>query len=189
MKGLLLGHSFIRRIKSHLAPTRTSQDILFEYDGSQLAQNLQVNNYYNQIYTICQNLNLVSQLQSKIRVIRQLQPDIIIIDIGSNDLSSLTEFNPTVCLKLANEVVQFAEVVLSSVSAIKKVILNSVIPTFWRIACDKNTCMQNAQCYNQIIKNLTEDSNNIHYCKLRGFYNSFPVNDTLPFWIISALPL
>ena len=93
MHGLLVGHSFVRRLRRAYSPVH--RDISFEErncaEARQLSNALKWNNCVNYVYTLSHNINILEDLPRGYCA----RCDFLIINMGSNDLANLkkVDFN------------------------------------------------------------------------------------------------
>ena len=173
---LLVGHSFIRRFKNFMVPQFYNKDIvcgMHDHAAGQFAVNLRIDTHYQKIYTFSHGLTSINQLPWALESIRQTNPIVTVIDIGSNDLANLTTYDPNQCLILATATFNFAE---SLTQQGISVILHGIIPRRGRIDCSYEVFLDNSTYYNKVLKLLCEDASQIHFHKLRGFHNPMDIH-------------
>ena len=181
MKVLLVGHSFIRRLKNQVLPAARGRDITTQGAGKYFAQKLHLNDRFYSVYTLCERINLVEHLDNLYSQVCQLQPNTVLLDIGSNDLSSFTEVSPASCLKLAAAIFEFAEK-LAALPHIYVVIIHSIIPRYSRISATPDIFIKNCQFFNKYIKHFCADSVAIKFSRLQGFFQQLDNTTATPSW-------
>ena len=98
-------------------------------------------------------------------VINSFNPDLVIIEIGSNDLGS-----QIVCPEqLARQVVNFASFILN-IYSVKRVVLGSVIPRR-NLGVPHNDYNNNVHRFNDAVTRLTASVPGVQQWKHRGFTN------------------
>ena len=174
MTVLLVGHSFIRRFRDTILRDSpfVGKDILCKNSQAAaiFADKLRINEHFQQVFTISQRLYFIHQLSRIQKQLLEIRPDIVLVDIGSNDLANLTFANPGRCLALATAIFDFAQTIISSTT----VIINSVLPRVGRLNCSPKTFLENCTYFNNFLKHLCSSTPNIKYQKLRGFFGSDP---------------
>lgn len=172
MKVLLVGHSFIRRLRRQFNPSlRCDISTMSHADrmaAGQFARYLEVDRHFPQIFTYSEHLNLIQDLNSTLQCITSVRPAVVMMQVASNDISRLSKFAPSAILTLASEVVDYANHLLSL--GVQLVIINCVLPRTARISSTPEVFLQNANHFNTIVKNLSESNKFIKYQKLRGYF-------------------
>ena len=170
MNAVIVGHSFVRRLQRDTCPGLHG-NISCASLGGLLARSLQVDKHYYCVYTYCDHINFISDLNTFTSFIRvnNISPDIVVLDIGSNDLAKLKAFNRNACLNLAGEVFDICQTILSSTST-KCVVVKSVLPRTARIQSSPQTFSNNLDLYNHCIKQFCDTEPRINYIKTKGFY-------------------
>lgn len=178
MNALLIGHSFIRRLVGDSLLT-SAVDVRFENTAISLSRNLELDFHFSGgLYTICKNINLIHHLYDTVHRIRDLLPDIIVIELGSNDIANLTNTNSSECLRLADQLVEFAKHCIAS-KLTKAVIINSVIPRNSRISCSAEQFIKNITIFNNCVRRFCNAAEQLYFNKIRGFYHPQKINN---FW-------
>ena len=171
MNVVLLGHSFIRRARQHLLPYAFDIDIVAPHLASELAVKLRLERHFPKIFTQCQHLNFIRQLPQTISFIRTITPSVVVLDIGSNDLSQLTCVDPSQCLQLASNLIDFADLIIRTINCI--VIIHSVLPRSHRLQSSPQIFAANCDTFNKCLKNFAAAHEKICFNKLRGFFGEF----------------
>ena len=177
---VIIGHSFVRRLRDHLFTPRSShgrprgQDISFCHNTkAQLcAQKLGVSNNIRAVYTSGNDINLIADLHKSESLIHEIQPQIIVIDIGSNDIANIDHENHNIMLEFANRLIDFALALTAPL-----IIINSVLPRTERISSTPDQFRNNASHFNKFISVYVSDTSNIIYNKMRGFAYYYDANN------------
>ncbi|RUM44976.1 MAG: hypothetical protein DSY80_03835 [Desulfocapsa sp.] len=170
MNVVLVGHSFVRRLQTGLLPNSRGQNIVTPYAARHLAIALQVSEHFQCVFTCAQNLNLVHHLPYHLHYIMNIMASIVVLDIGSNDIAHFTDTRHETCLRLATDIVQFAQSLIDS--GVKLVLIISILPRTHGITCSPETFISNAQTVNSYIKQLTDPEQRLKFHKLRGFFGT-----------------
>jgi hypothetical protein len=176
MDVVLLGHSFIRRMRDDLSPpmfTKHGLDIghYSSLKAARFSTALRISNHIRGMYTLSNNVNFINDITHSKRLIIRTSPGIVIIDIGSNDLARIDNVNPVKMLELATKITDIATQLSAPV-----VIINCILPRSVRIASNPKTYLENTIHYNTFLKNICDTSDNLVFHKLRGFTHTW-VND------------
>ena len=97
-----VGHSFVRKLKVVMlqdVPNITTGtnggpgfvDVRHSSIAAILAQKLHINGKYHAIYTHCRAIYFISDLISQVDRIKQLSPDSLLVNCGSNELANIKE--------------------------------------------------------------------------------------------------
>ena len=163
---LFVGHSYVRRLRDHYLQRpdrhrpythvrrhpRPDQRNVRPYQSrgtATLCRNINLDVNFNAAYTVGDDIVFVCDLPISHRDVRSVRPAVVMVDIGSNDIASLTAVYHGAMLRLAMDVHSFA---LSLDVAM--VVLNTVLPQTDRLACSPETFLANAKSYNKILLNL-----------------------------------
>ena len=79
------------------------------------------------VYTAAQGINLIQDLWKSVSTIVSVQPSIVLMHVGSNDMAQLAQSDPQRAESLALLVVEFARTLVRD-HGVKIVILNSMVP-------------------------------------------------------------
>ena len=167
MKLLLLGHSFVRRLKDSVMPEARHIEVDRRH-AKAFSEKLTLSDHFPETFTICLGVNLIRHLFDKLDDIKVIHPCTVMLEIGSNDLANMSSWDSNHCLYLANMALEFT-MKLRAIGA-KMVIMNSVIPRYARLCSTPDIFLRNCGTYNHILKNFCDTENGIFFCKLRGFY-------------------
>ena len=175
-----MGHSFLRRLRDDMivnSGSRHGLDIgrASTINAAKMATKLGVSNHLRAIYTHCNYINLIKDLPRCAAITQKIEPSIVVIDIGSNDLANIKTRDHIKMLQLATQVTDFA----ASIPA-KVVIIHAILPRTARITPSTETFQDNVDLYNNFLKNICETSDNLIYDKLRGFRNIWIDNVEYP---------
>jgi hypothetical protein len=168
-----LGHSFIRRLRDdniHHTKGRHGLDIGTHSDinATLFAKCIGVHHHVRRIYTHTNYILFIKDIARCSLLITKIKPGIVLIDIGSNDLASVTKVNPALMLELATQITDSATQLSSSV-----IIINGILPRTAGMTASAETFQDNADLYNRFLKNICETSTNLVYNKLRGFTHTW----------------
>ena len=173
MEALIIGHSFIRRLQAEHFPTHAA-NITTRPNARLLAKSLDLTDYYSGIYTVCHKVNTVKSLSSVIaeikNIVAKVNINIILLDLGSNDLAQLANVSPRLCLKLAEIITDFALTLRKKFC--KGVIIHSVVPRTRRLAASPPVFTSNLKLYNNFVKQFLATEQTEKFVKLKGFYPS-----------------
>ena len=184
MTVVLIGHSFIRRIVKSAFP-HIGTDINTVSIAQQFAEQLDIDHHFQHVFTLSRSTNLVEHLQDNLLTVTSYCPDTVLIEIGSNDLSHLTSFDPSSCLNLASAVFDFA-IELSRTT--KSVIIHSIIPRYSRISTTPTIFYKNCTCYNRLLRQFCNTEQTIHFSKLKGFFAQTDHNTSAkPSWTLDGI--
>ena len=181
MDAVMIGHSFIRRLRDETFPPRVAhrriprgQDIhhVQQNKARAFASKLRLDDNIRAIYTASNGINLIKDLHKSESLIFQIRPDMILIDIGSNDLANLTDQDHNSALNFAHQVLEFAESLPAHL-----IIINAILPRSESITCSPETFRYNASHYNRIVSTFCATSPHIKFNKMWGF-NFHYDNDT-----------
>ena len=167
---VLVGHSFIRRFRDYHLPYHAGgQDILQPnaVRAAQLSDALNLEHHVEGVYTYAGNVVMADDLTHSIPLIRAVRPNIVLMDIGSNDLANLHMTDHFSSLDLATRVFDKAKQYNEQCS-VPMVIINSILPRSNNIACMANVFLGNAEHYNNVVSNYC-DKKNIIYNKQGDF--------------------
>ena len=129
MNVLLIGNSFIRRAQDDLFPNSARVDLHPAPPGwiaqraRATARALRISDHYRYVFTIANDLNLISQLAHIRPRAIELQPAVVLIQVGSNDLAHLRNYNDQAARQSADTVIQFALGL-----PVRRVIINAALP-------------------------------------------------------------
>ena len=169
---VIVGHLFIRRLRDNYFPPRPAhrhprgQDISFCHTdkAQQYSHKLGLQHHINSVYTSSNSINLISDLHRSLSLIHHIKPDILLLDIGSNDIANVHKVDPNLMLELAHELFQFAVS-----TQVPLVIINAVLPRTSKISSNPDDFRNNASHFNKSIQVYASDTQNVKYNKMRGF--------------------
>ena len=183
MSVLLLGHSFLRRLKDRLLPSARKQNLVWNRHLSRtLLARLNIDHKFSDIYALCEGLNFINDIYQYISIVQDIHPSCILIEIGSNDLSKLHCYNPARCLDLAHDVFMLASALETFTDLI---IIHGVLPRFSRIRSTADTFYRNCLLFNNNLKHFCDSGNKIKFVRLRGFYHT--AHTEYPFWTTDGI--
>ena len=173
---VIVGHSFIRRYRDHLIPPAAGfpgqgQDITAAMPlvARQAAINAALDRRINGIYTVANQLNLIANLHMADATLNAVQPQIVILNVGSNDLANLTGVNNNHVLTMINSLVAFGEHCRADY-ATQLVVINSIVPRLSNIACTPSDFTTNMETFNRLASNWCSGVDGLMFNRLRGFY-------------------
>lgn len=163
---VLCGHSFVRRFRDWINPNWPKSDINVnsKQRAIELAHAMRLNDGFQYIYTVSDNIIFIRDLVNAVPYINTLCPQVSVIDIGSNDIALLANYDPASTLSLALNCMDIAK----SLSC-PAVVINAVLPRISNLACSADTFLKNANDYNRILSNMCE-SDHVGYNRLKGFH-------------------
>ena len=162
MHGILVGHSFVRRMRrqsGHL------QDINFamernSVEARDLSRSLGWFNCVNFAYTISDGCNVYEDLP----IIFDAQCDILVMNMGSNDLACLSKVDLRSVQRLACRYYEWA-----INTGARAVLFVGVLKRTGRLNCSPSVFNVNRQIFNRKLKSLCVRNRRVHFQKLRGF--------------------
>ena len=180
MDVLLVGHSFIRRYRDQKLrrqrgerPTDISPTQIIK--AQQMASAMRLSQHVRAVFTLSDNIVLMRHVLQQKRKIRQLQPEVVVFDIGSNDLAHLASVEPRRMLHMANELHSFI-----SQLGLQLIIVNAILPRTAGISCTPETYAANAKLYNQYMSVFCEVNPKIVFNKQRGLQCLADTNNPRP---------
>jgi hypothetical protein len=171
---VLVGHSFIRRLRDDILANphqkRRIRDITWThpYRARVLAEGLNISDFITSVYTESDNLNFIGDLDRSYTSICHVDPMVVVIDIGSNDIAQCFSGDPWAMLALATQVHDFATSIQKG-ALHPLIIINAVIPRINNMQCDPQTFRINAMQYNKCLGVLCDTKDGIVINKMRGF--------------------
>ena len=175
-----VGDSFVRRLRDDLV-TRSFHAKSKPRDVSQtqpilasaLSHTLRLDNEIRGVYTESNHLQFISDLPNAHLLLHHVRPDIVVVNVGSNDLANLAQVNRAAVLQLAVQLHSFA----ASFDA-RMVIMCKVLYRTQRLSGTPEIFAENADIFNSIVRNMCcKNSTPITlFNPLRGFM--FEHNDT-----------
>lgn len=171
MSVVLLGHSFIRRMRDELMPRTDGMmrglDInYFPPTPAELfAKKMALSDHIQHVYVMSNRVNMISDLNSFdcTELVRQVQPDLIFMDIGSNDLACLGAVSPVQVMQLVSVLVKFAESQKTEV-----VIVCAILPRTGDLETTPATFLENMNLYNDYLFNICSTSKKLVFHSHRG---------------------
>ena len=162
MHGILVGHSFVRRIRNHCAVYR---DIDFQRgrnsrDARELASSLGWYNCINYAYTLSDSCNIYQDLPQNFTT----QCDILVLNMGSNDLACLSRIDRNAVHRLVHKYFEWA-----LRTGARSVVIIGVLRRTGRLRCTSDVFNANRQTFNRKMKSLCARVDKTHFQKLRGF--------------------
>ena len=128
-----------------------------------LAEKLNLNNVFEHVYTVADGLIFIADLDRADSSLTWVKPQVVVLDIGSNDIAGVDTFDPCCMLELANSTFEFADSIRSQVVA------NAVLPRVSNMTASAEVFRQNSTQYNECLSNLCTTSDHVAFNKLRGF--------------------
>ena len=164
---VLCGHSFVRRYRDWISPCFPRSDVQpsNKTRAATFATALRLDKHFRYVYTVSDNIVFLRDLINALPSILCLHAQIVVIDIGSNDLSKLTSHCPKTTVFIANEIFSFANNVCAP-----RVVINAVLPRVGNLACSPDTFLLNSRDLNNYLSTLCSVESHIHYNKLKGFH-------------------
>ena len=168
---VLVGHSFIRRFRDYHLPYHAGGHDILQPNAvraAQLSDALNLEHHVEGVHTYADNVVMADDLTHSIPLIRAVRPNIVLMDIGSNDLANLHMTDHFSSLDLATRVFDIAKQ-YNEQRSVPMVIINSILPRSNNIACMADVFLRNAEHYNNVVSNYC-DKKKIIYNKQRGFH-------------------
>lgn len=161
---LILGHSFVRRLKDELEKEYVGEVGMFECN---VASHLTVSRSIPLVYLFGSGPLLHGMLIPSI-LIRNLSPQVLILDYGSNELASGVLPEQLIC-----EIVQKARQILAEYTCIKVIGLLSIVPRaagFRSVGVNEDVFLERAFQVNKALKQICKNMPNIIFTRQKGFY-------------------
>ena len=167
---LLIGHSFIRRVRNVWIPSVHGQghDLLSVNEARMAAISAGLGNVCNKLYTMSTGINLISDLIRTLETVADKRPDIVCLHVGSNDLANMpqehlinAEYFATMCFQFALRLVRDYQV--------KHVILLQCLP---RTRLRNGTAVSfaaNMRYFNAALDEFCSTNDQIDFVGIRGF--------------------
>ena len=170
MDVVVLGHSFIRRLRDGLIPpkkSKRSHDIPAwnTAAASQLTAAWGMSQHIRHIYTFSDGVTRIRDIDGATHMVERIRPGIVLMDIGSNDLAHVDSVDPSQMLRLATHITDTA-LTLST----HKVIINAILPRTGNITCTPAVFRENASHLNSFLKNICDPKSRLVFHKPRGFW-------------------
>ena len=174
----MIGDSFVRRLRDDLtsrcAQSQHERKWGFK-DVSQtqparaalLAHQLRLDNEFVGVYTESNHLQRVADLPQASFLLHHVRPEVVIINVGSNDLAQLEREDRDAVLNLAVGIHAFA----SGIQHAKLVILSKVLYRTQGMKCSPAVFAKNADMLNTFLRNMCCDAGSpaTVFNPLRGF--------------------
>ncbi len=166
MSCILFGHSYVRRIRQEYGPPGCYGDVSTMEDGYLFADSLKLREVLGDgIFTYA------ATMITDIPVAYRPDCDLLVIDLGSNDLALLKHSCRRVMFSLAKFLFDWA-----IRSPAKHIILLGVLPRSGRLRGSIDTFRSNRDFYHAALSTLCSSNERTSFCKLRGFENRDHVN-------------
>ena len=182
MKAVIIGHSFVRRLRDEALPPPhfRLKDVAWHHSQKaiSLATNLALDEVYQEVYTVSDGLVFISDLKLANSTLFNLKPELVVVDIGSNDIANVALCEPTRMLDMATQVFEFADSIQGA-----QAVVNAVLPRTNNISGHPSVFRQNATQYNVCLSNLCDPSFRVTFNKMRGFHgrwNEVGLEEPLP---------
>ena len=173
---IVVGHSFIRRLRDHISPPYVphirGRDISESHPhvAAVAARSANLAHRVRRIYTSAEGINLISDLWKSESSIVSVRPKIALIHAGSNDFARMHQVNKGQAEAAANVVVAFAKQLVCDYG-VEIVIFNSMVPWDSRnMNCDAPTFSANMAYFINILCDVAEHYKHLRFKHLRGFY-------------------
>ena len=156
VKVCVLGHSFVSGLLHHLSAGGGSNP-----SPTQIAKQLKLDKLISEFHLIGERGAKILNSNFALPPLHFIQPDIIILQYGSNDLAA---GSPP--LSVATRIVDIAHLLLRKYPSIKAVVVLSILPRTNIIQLNDNIF----KC-NGFLDNYCEVESKIHYKALQGFWD------------------
>ena len=191
MEAVLIGHSFIRRLQHRYIGQQSN--ILSADTARTFSHVLEISEYYSKIYTICDRFNTQKDFNKVLDELQTLTKDkggnvnLVLLEIGSNDLAHLIRPDVNFCLKLASQITELAIQIRKQFA--KAVIVHGEVPRTKRLSSSPLVFTKNLNFYNHYLEQFLATEERIQYVKLKGFYcaDSTLVHSTVPKWSFDGI--
>ena len=166
---LLIGHYLLNKTK--LANGRKVRDVSQSRKHLAIvaAENARLAHCVSALYTASDDVNLVSDLWKTDASTISIEPDIVVLSLGSNDLAQMQAVDWDMVESLCAIIIHFAQELLTKYG-VKSVIINSIVPRTHRISSTPAAFLANMEHFNSIISQWCDKNDNATYNHLRGFY-------------------
>lgn len=161
---VIVGHSYVRRLRQSQAPSPfsgrrdiTRHDVMA---ARHFARNLSIAGYFDQIYTFSENINLSGDLTESFRT----RSNLLIMNFGSNDISRLRTVDKIKVQHLAEVHFDWA-----MNSGAKMVLFIGVLQRTGRLQGSVACFGENRDIYNNHLRNLCEGKRNAMFGRVRGY--------------------
>ena len=171
----LIGHSFIRRTRDFLIVPphgKKGRDISEsrQHVASIAADKAELAEMVAGLFTASQNINLVCDLWKAESTVVAIRPEIVLLQVGSNDLAHIVQDDESAVAAIATSVVDFAKRLLDHFG-VRFVIINSMVPrNSNNMSCSADVFLKNMTLFNRKVRHLSEAVQGLSYNHLRGFY-------------------
>ena len=168
MNVVIVGHSFVRRLRDDLLPPLSRRG--FDIDpynplkAAAFSTKLGIQHHFKGVYTASDGIIFIRDMKYCNSDIVRVSARIVVFDVGSNDLAHVDSVDPNRMLCLATQLTDIGAKLKNAV-----VIINCILPRTAGITCQRETFIENADLYNEYLKNICATSDNCVYNKLRGF--------------------
>ena len=173
MTVVLLEYSFVRRLRDdllHQLPGTKGPDINPYHSppdkALKLARHMNITHHFHKAYVAAQGVNLISDLclPCCVDLVNFVEPDVVFIDIGSNDLANMAHEDPGAILTLVTSLTDYAATLRCKV-----VILSTVLPRTARLAGSPELFDSIRTQYNTMLYHVCSASEKLAYHSHRGF--------------------
>ena len=186
---LFIGHSFIRRARDFLITPESGKPHGRDISESRphipriAAAKAELAHGVRGLYTAAQGINLVAYLWKGEPSVMNIHPAIIVMHVGSNDLSHIVD--PQAASALADSVIEFG-LRLHSEFGVQTVIFNLAVPRdSHNMSTDADTFLQCMTNYNATLRQESELHQALIFNHLRGFYKRKVNNQDQPLPVAS----
>ena len=138
----------MRRFRDWISPCLPRSDVQpsNKTRSATIATALRLDKHFRYVYTVSDNIVFLQDLINALPSILCLHAQIVVIDIGSNDLSSRC---PKTTVFIANEIFSLANNVCAP-----RVVINAVLPRVGNLACSPDTFLLNSRDLNNYLSTL-----------------------------------
>ena len=164
---MLIGHSYIRRIRKQYGPPGCRSrytDITDDSDAVQFSRNLQIREVYGHGVKTLSQASLIIDLPVRMK---KPECDVLFLDIGSNDIAQLKSVRPSVTLSLAKYLFTWG-----MRSNATHIVFLGVLPREGGLRGSVTQFEANRKLYNSALKQLCGDSTRASFLTIRGFEGS-----------------
>ena len=172
---LLIGHSFVRRYRDTLIKPengRKSGRDISESRGHVAITAARVANVSYRVgalFTASQKINLLKHLDKSETTVIAVQPEVVVLHIGSNDLANFPVVDEFAARELAKAAWRFAEHLCNDYG-VRRVVMLSTLPRAALITGSPATFTDNMNFFNSELENLCRPLQQLIYVRVRGFF-------------------
>ena len=131
------------------------------------------------IYTSSDRLNFVDDLWKADSTCSTRKPQIVVLNVGSNDLAHIAHPDPASVIALIDKIVTFAKH-LQSEYGVSVIVINSVLPRDGNMQCNADTFLTNSNHFNTMLEQWCDSVEGLVFNHMRGFYRHYVDKKEVP---------